>query len=1094
MKFAKTLLRSQVPEWSEYYIDYKALKRLVNQASSAPDGERETASAPFFFQLDRNAEMVDTFYNSRFAEYMRRLRHVLERLPASPAAAADLNAHLPPNGSDSTARPIVHLGDLDANELAELIAALLELRAQLRKLAWYAEVNKRGFVKILKKFDKHCKAHTQTRYLTSKVFILPFSNGQRISDEINSINAVLKEIAPNVDAESALAALKLNASSESLPIEAPLEFVTAIEVGDDAELLKLFKTHTSLTQKTLTRLLIRALWSNRGIDAVLANHNLKLTRELHDRNIIHRLVLQCRKTTGAPQILAGSHQPTPVLATGEDHDEEDNSAENPTQQLSRLLEHLKGDQRTVIVDMDDTMRTPLHYAAIYGLSQVAELLISKMKEWDLIESSQGLLGMQFKDAEGLTPIHCAVRGNHPVTAGVILKEGIPQTETTRTTIGPFLLTATRLNSTKLLKVLLDFGLDVNYRNSKGETALYTAAKHNYLLCARLLIERGADLEAAENTFGWTPLFVAAVDGSSEIVDLLLESGCVATGVDQSGWSAKEHAALRGHIKLSEKLELPSDSPSLVPKREVTPPQTSQPAPPSLAQRRSTVPEELIKSFGHRYLEDPSSVNILVTLGSHDLRETRRCVELDSLQVSQAGVTELDTALSLVVSSNAHGEPVVLDLPAPEFGVSTETIVFTTSDLANTAVYFDLVPTYSPKRTVLGRAVGLLASIVKSIGVMENLDQSMVVPLLEATSMRVLGTVMFSFQIVRPFVHPNMGIETTSTYWKSLGSSRVIGHRGLGKNTLSQQSLQLGENTVESFIQAANLGASYVEFDVQLTRDRVPVIYHDFIVGDSGFDIPMHNLSYEQFMNIHTPESKESKDDSASTKPRRSMSVHGMKESFMEMHRMALTKDFKTRGYKGNVRGHSIQSKFATLAELFKILPESVGFNIECKYPMLDEAEAEDIDQIVLEKNVWVDTVLTMVYDLKGERDIIFSSFNPDICILLSLKQPSIPVLFLTEGGTAPMMDVRASSLQEAIRFAKRWNLLGIVSESTPIIACPRLAQVVKQSGLVCFTYGVLNNQPDLARRQLKAGVDAVIVDSVLAVRKELTSDEAGITM
>ena len=53
-------------------------------------------------------------------------------------------------------------------------------------------------------------------------------------------------------------------------------------------------------------------------------------------------------------------------------------------------------------------------------------------------------------------------------------------------------------------------------------------------------------------------------------------------------------------------------------------------------------------------------------------------------------------------------------------------------------------------------------------------------------------------------------------------------------------------------------------------------------------------------------------------------------------------------------------------------------------------------------------------------------------------QPSIPILFLTEGGTAKMADIRASCLQEAIRFASRWNLLGIVSAAEPLVLCPRL--------------------------------------------------------
>lgn len=166
-----------------------------------------------------------------------------------------------------------------------------------------------------------------------------------------------------------------------------------------------------------------------------------------------------------------------------------------------------------------------------------------------------------------------------------------------------------------------------------------------------------------------------------------------------------------------------------------------------------------------------------------------------------------------------------------------------------------------------------------------------------------------------------------------------------------------------------------------------------------------------------------------------------------------------------------------------------------------------MDTYAVELNSFVDTVLTKVYDLGTGRDIIFSSFNPDICLLLSFKQPSIPVLFLTDAGASPVGDIRASSLQEAVRFASRWNLLGIVTQAEPLVLCPRLVRIVKESGLVCVSYGVLNNDgtnvdvspsihppvllaPQMlttipVQYQVAEGIDAVIVDSVLGITNGL---------
>jgi len=161
-----------------------------------------------------------------------------------------------------------------------------------------------------------------------------------------------------------------------------------------------------------------------------------------------------------------------------------------------------------------------------------------------------------------------------------------------------------------------------------------------------------------------------------------------------------------------------------------------------------------------------------------------------------------------------------------------------------------------------------------------------------------------------------------------------------------------------------------------------------------------------------------------------------------------------------------------------------------EYPMLFESEQEEMDTYAVELNSFVDTVLKLVYDLGQGRNMLFSSFNPDICLLLSFKQPSIPVLFLSDSGASPAYDIRASSLQEAVRFASRWNLLGIVSQAEPLVLCPRLVRVVKESGLVCVSYGAINNEPENVKRQVNEGIDAVIVDSVLAIRKGLTEHES----
>lgn len=64
---------------------------------------------------------------------------------------------------------------------------------------------------------------------------------------------------------------------------------------------------------------------------------------------------------------------------------------------------------------------------------------------------------------------------------------------------------------------------------------------------------------------------------------------------------------------------------------------------------------------------------------------------------------------------------------------------------------------------------------------------------------------------------------------------VVGHRGCGKNKILPQGgipdarSSIRENTITSFNLAARNGAQFVEFDVQVTKDGVPIIFHDDVI-------------------------------------------------------------------------------------------------------------------------------------------------------------------------------------------------------------------------------------------------------------------------
>ena len=1085
---------------------------------SAPGSE--LTRTEFFFSLDRNVEDVDSFYNRKYADASRRLKLLQDRY----------------------GRYLDASKSLDREEVEDLMGALLDLRGLLRKLQWYGEVNRRGFIKITKKLDKKVgEVATQRRYLDSKVEHKPFATNVALNETMKTVNEWLSKIGDiHVldDASSTRSSHSLQhaASDANLQVQAELwdDLERAIRTDHATDLVDtLTKAKASndipktVESRLYMNLLHRAI-SARAKDCVpkLLSRidSLEKPSDINKRNCIHRFVITYGKAKVSKDADVGSNQDTtaqpdmringakflkpaaapPSQPVSGAHRRE-NDAPNMQQDaktigfLELLLDSFSPAHRTALQAKDTYGRTPLHYAAQHGLVSVVDLIIRRIQQWSLYVPGGGAGQVFEADADGLSPLHLSVANGHPVTTQLLLKAAEPDdVSTSREEAQPYLAipdavlaTAVKSNFPRIVELLIGAGVNVNYQDEQGETALHIAARLGHLVCAKILLDgtygSKADTELIEKTFGWTPLHVACVDGRADITECFIKAGADIDKLDGSGWTAREHAALRGHVAIAQKIAAVSQAPTIGKSDLGDGACNGEPMHKGLIDRTSKTntngqssmrKAEPIKSFGHRYLSKETMV--LVSLGSMDTRSDVEAVSLDQVPISSAHSTQLDTALSVIVSSSgAKGEPSIIDLP-PQESLNTEPITFTTTDVSRVKLMFDLVPTYSGSTDqIVGRAVALLSSIKPSIGSNRMcLQGDLTVPILAVQTMDVIGSVHFNFLIITPFTHPKMTINEEMTYWKSMSSTMVIGHRGLGKNSASRSSLQLGENTIQSFIAAANLGASYVEFDVQLTKDHVPVIYHDFLVSETGIDAPVHTLTLEQFLHISNtrsrpptpppqpgPQHTNPARTNGEARKTRSMSLGASQKDEPNMsERMRHTRDFKAKGFKGNSRGASIQAPFTTLEEMFRTLPASIGFNIEMKYPMLWESEEQEMDAYAVELNSFVDTVLTKVYDHskteKGSRNIIFSSFNPDVCLMLSFKQPSIPVLFLTDAGTAWAGDVRASSLQEAIRFASRWNLLGVVTAAEPLILAPRLVKVVKESGLVCVSYGTLNNDPE----------------------------------
>lgn len=112
-----------------------------------------------------------------------------------------------------------------------------------------------------------------------------------------------------------------------------------------------------------------------------------------------------------------------------------------------------------------------------------------------------------------------------------------------------LLKASAIDDMDTARELIQEGHDVNKAFPiVGTTALMLAASQGHTELVQVLIDAGADVNARDFT-GWTALHGAAYKGSSKVVLLLLEHGAVSSG---GGWflpTPGEVAETLGHREL-----------------------------------------------------------------------------------------------------------------------------------------------------------------------------------------------------------------------------------------------------------------------------------------------------------------------------------------------------------------------------------------------------------------------------------------------------------------------------------------------------------------------------------------------------------------
>jgi ankyrin repeat protein len=179
--------------------------------------------------------------------------------------------------------------------------------------------------------------------------------------------------------------------------------------------------------------------------------------------------------------------------------------------------------------------THLHYAALYGLHEVAAFLIG--------EHSQEINARGLENEE--TALHVASRRGHLDVARLLLENGA-DTEAKDNEEHTALLWASRGGHVDVVRVLLEHGADVETRDDFDVSPLERATieGEGHLDVVRVLLEHGADATAL-NSENLTPLHYAR---GGQVARLLLKLGGADPNIlDSNDRTPLHQASELGHV-------------------------------------------------------------------------------------------------------------------------------------------------------------------------------------------------------------------------------------------------------------------------------------------------------------------------------------------------------------------------------------------------------------------------------------------------------------------------------------------------------------------------------------------------------------------
>lgn len=498
MKFGKYLVRRHLdlPEYGPHFMNYKQQKKLIKRLA-APDGEAlptyevlQQNKATFFFQLERELEKVQDFYQQKESELEARLETLIQR---KVAATSNMQGRLTKNS-------IAYIS---------LYEGLQRFRIDLDRLEQFIELNRIAFSKVLKKWDKHSRSHTKELFLTRAVEVQPVFRRDvlvSLSDKSNECLLELEAIAAGDSAVVLDTRVNVEDTVSSPSDDLFNEFVSfACDPSSQPSATNDWVNELKQADKPrerITVLFLRAINSAAREDVLLALYNTKfvdlsVADEVQGSTVLHLCAVAKRRELIFSMALRDGANPNAI---------------------------------------DAHRRTPLHHAAIHNRLDFVKLLLSAGADPNVV------------DTNNFTALHYAIYHHFPRITKVLVQTGAVTIMDNERSYIP-LNFACQHGDEDAVKILIEERPnDAMCPTAEGMYPLHVVARYGFTSIIPILVEKGhADVNLTDKLNGWTALMYAASEGHEKAVAALLEARADWSILDESGYSALFYACWEGRL-------------------------------------------------------------------------------------------------------------------------------------------------------------------------------------------------------------------------------------------------------------------------------------------------------------------------------------------------------------------------------------------------------------------------------------------------------------------------------------------------------------------------------------------------------------------